>query len=40
MPPNLPGSYLHSSFVFASLTYKVKVRVMSANKSINDIKNK
>ncbi|CAD8068948.1 unnamed protein product [Paramecium sonneborni] len=40
LPPNLPGSFLYQSSILASLNYKVKVRVVSTSKSINDIKNK
>ncbi|CAD8062611.1 unnamed protein product [Paramecium sonneborni] len=40
LPPNLPGSFTYHHATLASLNYKVKARVISTSKSINDIKNK
>ncbi|CAK76379.1 unnamed protein product (macronuclear) [Paramecium tetraurelia] len=40
LPSNLPGSFQYAHAVLASLNYKVKARVISTSKSINDIKNK
>ncbi|CAK69144.1 unnamed protein product, partial (macronuclear) [Paramecium tetraurelia] len=40
LPPNLPGSFESRYGFLASLNYKVKARIRSASKSINDVKHK
>ncbi|CAD8174482.1 unnamed protein product [Paramecium octaurelia] len=40
LQPNLPGSFESRYGVLASLNYKVKARIVSASKSINDVKHK
>ncbi|CAD8156193.1 unnamed protein product [Paramecium octaurelia] len=39
LPLDLPGSLYHSYGLLASVAYKIKVRIISNSKSINDIKN-